>query len=155
MAAGSGQYGGCMTEDALFELFSLERHVDSSGDVWYYNAQGKWHREYGPARVRADGSKFWYQDGLLHRLDGPAVESADGIHAWYQGGRLHRVDGPAFEQPDGHRAWFQNGKRHRIDGPAVEHSDGHREWYINGLPLTEAAWQQAVASMGLHAQSID
>ena len=39
------------------------------------------------------------------------------------------------------------GQLHRVHGPAVEYSDGHRAWYINGKELTEAEWQQVVASM--------
>ena len=117
-----------MTEEALYELLSLECHVDSDGTILYYNALGQWHRVYGPARVRADGSKFWYQSGELHRLDGPA-----------------------FEHPDGHRAWYQNGLLHRLDGPAIEYSDGRCAWYINGKKLTEAECKQAMASMRMYA----
>ena len=115
---------GSLTEAALFELLSLECRVDSYGDVHYYNALGQLHREFGPA-----------------------VEYSDGSREWYQNGQRHRIDGPAIETPDGHRAWYQNGHRHRIDGPAVEYSDGVCEWHINGKELTEAEWQQAVASM--------
>ena len=89
-----------MTEEALFELLSLECYVDSDGTVRYYNTQGK-----------------------IHRVHGPAVEYSDGFRAWYQNGRLHRLDGPAVE------------------------TNGGRAWYINGKALTEAEWQQAVASM--------
>ena len=31
----------------------------------------------------ADGSKFWYQNGVLHRTGGPAVEWADGDKYWW------------------------------------------------------------------------
>ena len=114
-----------MTEDALFELLSLECRVDSDGTVSYYDAQGQ-----------------------FHRIHGPAVEYSDGERAWYQNGQRHRVDGPAIECTNGHRAWFQNGQRHRIDGPAIEFSYGDKSWYINGVRLTEAEWLQEVASMG-------
>ena len=90
-----------MTEDALFELLSLECLVDPNGTVRYYNTQAQLHREYGPA----------------------------------------------IEYPDGYRAWYQNGQRHRVDGPAVEYTDGSKFWFINGIMLTEAEWQQQVASM--------
>ena len=62
-------------------------------------------------------------------------------------GQLHRVHGPAVERPNGYRAWYQNGLLHRLDGPAIERPDGYRAWYIDGKKLTEAEWQQAVASM--------
>ena len=57
-----------------------------------------------------DGTKHWYQNGLLHRIDGPAIEHADGDKYWYQNGKPHRIDGPAVEGTDGYKAWYQNGK---------------------------------------------
>ena len=114
-----------MTEEALFELLSLECRIDTKGSAHYHNAQGQWHRVYGPA-----------------------IEYSDGSRAWFQNGQLHRVDGPAVERPDGSCAWWQNGQRHRLDGPAIEYCDGSRAWHINGKGLTEAEWQRAVASMG-------
>ena len=137
-----------MTEAALFELLSLDCRVDSHGKVYYHNALGQLHREYGPAIECSDGSKFWYQNNRLHRLDGPAIEYPDGSYEWYLNGRRHRIDGPAIEHPDGYRAWRQHGQLHRLDGPAIEHPDGSKFWYINGKTLTEAEWLQAVASKG-------
>ena len=113
-----------LAKEALIELLGLERRVDSDGAAHYYNAQGQLHRVYGPAIEDEDGTKFWLQNGQLHRLDAPAIE-------W----------------PDGSREWWQNGQLHRLDGAAVEYSDGHRAWYINDNELTEAEWQQQVASM--------
>ena len=114
-----------MTEAALFELLSLDCRVDSGGTVRYYNSLGQLHREYGPAVEYSDGDREWRQNGQLHRLDGPAVEYSDGG-----------------------REWWQNGYLHRLDGPAIEYSDGCQSWHINGKVLTEAEWQQVVASMG-------
>ena len=113
-----------MTEDAVFELLSLDCRVDSNGTVRYYNALGQ-----------------------LHRMYGPAVKYADGTHVWYQNGQTHRVGDPAVVNADGGKVWYQNGQRHRIDGPAIEYADGRRAWYINGKQLSWAEWQQAVASM--------
>lgn len=114
-----------LTEESLFELLSLDFRVDTDDTVRYYNAQGQ-----------------------LHRAHGPAVEYSDGSRSWYQDGQLYRLDGPAVERPNGYRAWWQNGCLHRLDGPAIEYSDGSCEWYINGIELTNAEWQQHVASMG-------
>ena len=113
-----------MTEAALFELLSLECRVDATGTVLYYNRQEQLHRVHGPAIDRPNVYREWRQQGLRHRLVEPAVERADGT-----------------------RSWFRNGKRHRLDGPAIEYGDGRYEWHINGNQLTEAEWQQAVASM--------
>ena len=137
---------GQLTEAALFELLSLECHVDSKGTVHFYNALGQLHREYGPAVEYKDGGRAWCQNGQRHRVDGPAVEGVDGYRAWWQNDQLHRLDGPAIEYSDGGREWHRNGQRHRVDGPAVEYAD-YRAWYINGEELTEDEWQRAVASM--------
>ena len=112
------------TDDALFELLSLECRVDSDGATRYYNALGQRHRRYGPAIEHSDGYRVWYQNDWLHRLDGPAVEYSNGACAWHQNGQLHRLDGPAFVG-----------------------ADGSCEWHINGKELTEAEWQKAVDSM--------
>ena len=113
-----------MTEESLFELLSLECRVDGTGTLRYYDALGQLHRIHGPAVVRSNGNRAWWQNGLRHRVDGPAIVYADGC-----------------------RAWFQNGRRHRIDGPAIEYPDGSKFWYINGKELTRAEWQHQVASM--------
>lgn len=112
-----------MTEAVLFELLSLDCRVDADGSVRYYNAQGQLHREYGPAIKYADGTLVWYQNGQLHRPDGPAI-----VCTLY-------------------RAWHQKGRLHRQDGPAFVNANGCCEWFINGQSLTQAEWQQTVASM--------
>ena len=137
-----------MSEDAVFELLTLECHVDEYGTVRYYNALGKLHREHGPAVIYPDGDREWFQNGRMHRLDGPAVEYSNGRREWYLNGLRHRLGGPAGEYPNIYRAWWQNGQLHRVDGPAIEYANGIRAWHINGKPLTQAEWQQAVASMG-------
>ena len=114
-----------MTEDAVFELLTLECRVDEYGTVRYYNAQGR-----------------------LHRVYGPAVKYADGTHVWYQNGQTHRVGDPAVVNADGCKVWYQDGLLHRLDGPAIISVEGGQSWFINGKPLTQAEWQQAVASMG-------
>ena len=76
-----------MTDDALFELLSLECRVDEDGAVNYYNALGQRHRVHGPAIDWPDGYRAWFQNGLLHRLDGPAIEWANCRHDWYINGK--------------------------------------------------------------------
>ena len=75
-----------MTEDAVFELLSLECRVDAYGTVRYYNALGELHRAHGPAVIYEDGAHVWYQNGQRHRVDGPAIENADGYRAWFING---------------------------------------------------------------------
>ena len=53
--------------------------------VWY-NLEGKYHRENGPALEWVNGSKSWWINGKRHRTDGPAVECADGYEEWWING---------------------------------------------------------------------
>ena len=42
--------------------------------------------------IRANGSKFWYQNDLYHRdNDQPAVIYANGSKLWYQNGKIHLI----------------------------------------------------------------
>lgn len=61
--------------------------------------------------VDRDGTRYWYEDGLLHRENGPAVEWADGSKEWWFHGELHRKDGPAIERADGTREWWHDGEQ--------------------------------------------
>jgi predicted lipoprotein with Yx(FWY)xxD motif len=61
----------------------------------------KKHNLNGPAIIRSDGTKKWYQKGELHRLDGPAIIRSDGTKKWYQKGKLHHLDSPAIKYSNG------------------------------------------------------
>jgi hypothetical protein len=49
------------------------------------------HREGGPAVIRANGDKFWYNMGKLDRVDGPAVELANGTNKWFEKDKFIRM----------------------------------------------------------------
>ena len=68
--------------------------VDKYGNKFWYNQQGKRHRDGGlPAIEYADGGKEWYVNGQLHREGGlPAVELANGSKAWWVNGQLVTED---------------------------------------------------------------
>ena len=110
-----------MDEQAVFDALKYRVEVDICGTRRYHNGANQLHRENGPAIERANGTKYWYQNGLLHRTDGPAIEYSDGDKFWYQ-----------------------NDKLHRTDGPAVVGSNGYMEWFINGEELTATEFNQAV-----------
>ena len=88
--------------------------VDEDGNTFWYNQQGKFHREGGlPAVEYADGDKVWWVNGKQHREGGlPAVERANGSKIWWVNG--HHV---TEEQA---KAMFNkptcNGKVVEIDG---------------------------------------
>jgi hypothetical protein len=50
------------------------------------------HRDDGPAVCLADGTKFWYKDGMIHRDNGPAVILPDGKTSWYLNGKIYRAE---------------------------------------------------------------
>ena len=108
------------------------REVDADGSVRWCDAEGRLHRDGGPAFEQPGGTRAWLQHGQIHRDGGPAIEYPDGSAEWFQHGRRHRDDGPATETPTGYRVWLQHGERHRADGPAVEYTDGTREWWFEG-----------------------
>ncbi len=114
------------------------------------NKDGKYHHLTKPSIVYENGSKIWYQNGLIHRDTKAAIIEADGSWAYYNNGLRHRVNGPAkhchssstlyFYQHDilhcadgpavirkGFNQWYRNGELHRIDGPAIGN-----EFYLNG-----------------------
>ena len=95
--------------------------------------------------VDNDNTIRWYnEEGLYHREDGPAIEWGDGTKLWYLNGELHREDGPAKEWADGDKSWWINGELHREDGPAIEWADGQKAWFINGQPLTEEEFNKRI-----------
>ncbi len=47
-------------------------------NTYYWNEQGQFHREDGPAIEWQNKTKSWYLNGLRHRIDGPAVEFVNG-----------------------------------------------------------------------------
>jgi hypothetical protein len=58
------------------------------------------------------GNKKWFNfQGEFHRDDGPAIEMTNGYKEWCQNGKAHREDGPAIEYRNGTRHWYINGKR--------------------------------------------
>ena len=96
--------------------------------------------------VDDEGNTRWYKDAkckTLHRENGPAIEYADGSKFWWQNGLRHRMDGPANEWANGDKSWWQNGLLHRIEGPAVEYSNGRKEWWLNDKKLTKAEFLAA------------
>ena len=62
-------------------------------------------------KINKDG-RFWYNDeGKLHKDNGPAAEWSDGTKEWFLNGKIHRKDGPAIEYSNGYKAWYLNGER--------------------------------------------
>ena len=51
----------------------IETEIDSDGNKYWKNSQGKIHNEYGPAIVWTDGSFSYWINGEIHREDGIAT----------------------------------------------------------------------------------
>jgi len=95
-------------------------------------------------KILPSGTIEWHNEaGRLHREDGPAREWADGSKEWWLNGERHRVDGPAIEYASGSKEWWLNGERHRVDGPAIEYANGDKAWRLNGRYVSEQeyAWR--------------
>lgn len=91
---------------------SYSRRHPPSLDIAYYNAEGKFHRIYGPAYVsKRYDIEAWYKDGKLHRLDGPAYTHKNNM-IWYVEGVLHRLDGPALIEGGGPKRYWIHGIRY-------------------------------------------
>jgi hypothetical protein len=71
--------------------------------------EARFHREDGPAVVRANGTTEWWRHGNMHRVGGPALEIADGGAQWWVNGQAHREDGPAYETSDGRQLYSWHG----------------------------------------------
>ena len=115
-----------MTPDILIEALQGTVETQGDGTICYRNAQGQTHRTSGPAIVRADGSRAWFQNGKRHRTDGPAIIYATGEEHWYQNGNRHRTDGPTSVYPDGR----------------------HQRWCLNGEEFSEEEFNQRIADGG-------
>jgi hypothetical protein len=99
--------------------------------------------------INVIGTKYWYDsNGEFHRDDGPAIEYADGDKLWCQHGNIHRDDGPAVEYANGTTEWWQHGVRHRDDGPVIEYADGSKQWRLNHIYLSFDEWLDAVDLSG-------
>jgi hypothetical protein len=57
--------------------------ISANGTKRWFNSNGEYHRDDGPAVIYADGDKAWYQHGVRHRADDPAIIGADGTEYWY------------------------------------------------------------------------
>ena len=76
-----------MNDQDTFEQLKY-RIVRNHNGTFYYNKDGLFHREDGPAIIWTNGSKEWFFCGQLHREDGPAIEQANGSRQWYLHDRL-------------------------------------------------------------------
>lgn len=70
-------------KNLTFSLNKMNTEVNAYGDKCWYDSNGAFHREDGPALEQINGATRWYCHGKLHRLDGPAIEPANGIKEFW------------------------------------------------------------------------
>ena len=75
-----------LSKEEFVEALTHRREIYADGSVRWYNADGKLHRDDGPAIEWANGTTFWFLNGEQHREDGPAIEWANGSKLWYKNG---------------------------------------------------------------------
>ena len=60
-----------------------EFFIDDAKVIQYFDENGLFHREGGPASVRPSGTQVWFRHGFKHREDGPAMLWDDGTISYY------------------------------------------------------------------------
>ena len=97
-------------------------------------------------KVKVYGTRTeWYNlEGNYHRENGPAIEFSNGYKSWWINGQRHRENGPAVEYTNGDKEWWINGQLHRTDGPAIEYANGNKSWYINGKKYSEQSFNEYI-----------
>lgn len=120
----------------------------------YYDREGNYHREDGPAYIeksndldRSSNTYIYYEHGLIHRDgDGPSYIDTNGAKKefkWFRKDKLHRDgDRPAWiekgQTVDNIKIWYKNGVLHRDnDKPAYINSKFakagfFKAFYVNG-----------------------
>ena len=66
--------------------------TDAGENKYWYDNEGKFHREDGPAIEYTMGYKWWYKHGLCHREDGPAYEYSNGDKSYYLEGIYYTAE---------------------------------------------------------------
>jgi len=62
-------------------------------------------------KVYSDSTEWFNLEDLRHREDGPAREYANGSKSYFINNKLHREDGPAIEYSNGYKAYYINDKK--------------------------------------------
>ena len=73
-------------QQELIDALKYNIKYDGAGGRRYYNDAGQLHRVDGPAVIRCNGTKEWWQNGMRHRVDGPAIEWHNGKNTWVLNG---------------------------------------------------------------------
>ncbi len=100
--------------------------------VTYTNAQGKFHREFGPAYINAMyDEEAWFYNGVLHNETGWAYR--------------HRKN----------MVWFKHGKLHNLSGPAVIEGAGPPQFWIDGVKYTRKQYTWEIQRRRRYQQNAD
>lgn len=75
-----------------YNMANMDNPVDKYGDQYWYDKDGKVHRDGRPAVIYSDGTRFWFQHGKRHRTDGPAEIWPDNTGWWYLNGKRYTFD---------------------------------------------------------------
>jgi hypothetical protein len=106
-----GETLGVVNERKIYVKSPTSVPTDAPDERWY-DFDGNYHRDNGPALIRWSGSVSYYKHGLLHREDGPAYISKVGKEIRYCiNGEFHRTDGPA-------RIW-EHGQEYWVNGELI------------------------------------
>jgi len=70
--------------------------IDNYGNQFWYNSNGQFHREDGPAIIHHNGYQAWCINGKSHREDGSAVIYSAGYREWWIG-NINYTDNKSFQ----------------------------------------------------------
>ena len=66
------------------EYDDLDKFIYNNKNTVYYKKDTKlFHNPYGPAYIKADGSKVYYINNKIHRTDGPAIMFSNGVNGYF------------------------------------------------------------------------
>jgi hypothetical protein len=122
-----------ITRKTILNMFPDGEFISSAGDTFNFKNQKIQSENDKPAIIRANGSQYWYDDGLLHRdNDLPAI-THNGLCIWYNHGYRHREnDLPAFVSNTGETKWYKDGSLHRDNNMPAKITPKYIAYYSDG-----------------------
>ncbi len=121
------------------------RFKNNQREEWF-NAAGVCSRNNAPALILADGSVYYFLDGILHNSRGPAIKTPSK-EIWSFDGKYHRINGPAVQLiTDGVvtlEEWF-------INGESVKSGVMERRYTSNGILCYEKVWSNKIVEITLN-----
>ena len=130
--------------DRLYETLMIEGKLVDGTCAGYY-CRGKMYSGWWWSRNNHKDLEYKNAEGNYHRIYGPAyISTRYKIEEWYKDGERHRIGGPARTHKDS-KWYYEEGKLHRLDGPAVDQKGHPKEYWIGGQKLSPKEYKKEIA----------